>query len=692
MNALSVSSRYSAGKRFCFWTVVLILVPGLFLSARSAYPENVTLIWGTYLGGSSSEDVSRAIAVDSSGSVYVAGLTYSSGFPVTSGAFDPSFNGNIDVFVAKLNPSGTALVYSTFLGGSGDETHAADAAVDSCGCLFVVGTTRSADFPTTSGAYDTSINVSPDSPWDLFVTKLNASGSALLYSTYLGGGTGYGEVARSLGIDSSGCAYVIGTTGEPNFPVTSGAFDCNYDDMLDGFITKFNADGSALVYSTFLAGGTKWDYLDAGAVDSSGCVYVTGCTMNGYWPTTTGAFDRTRNAPIDPDPEMSRYGYYVADAFVTKLNASGSALAYSTWLGGSAENRGKGIAVDEAGRAYVCGTTVSNDFPVTSGSFDVTNDGVNGFITRLNPAGSGLEYSGFMRWTWDIAVDLSGCAYAAGVSLGSIATTAGAFDTTRESNCRYHFLVKVNDAGTALDYVTYAGKASNDGFVHCGVSVDGDGDVYLVGCCKSRDFPTTAGAFDETFNDTGGGDDVVVAKLTTDIAVSGTATFKYPGWSLESPVRIQYRLRDPGLPPGPPLHSGTMTVCLAPGNPAVGNYGIVATIADGTYDLALKHANHIADMKTVVISDGVATGIDFTLWAGDADGDNNFNTVYPTDQAGDNDVDLKDYYTLYYQYQGTKPVTAGYNADFNADGTINVLDYNGLKYGYVNRKNPGNWY
>ncbi len=174
-------------------------------------------------------------------------------------------------------------------------------------------------------------------------------------------------------------------------------------------------------------------------------------------------------------------------------------------------------------------------------------------------------------------------------------------------------------------------------------------------------------------------------------SLSGTVSFKYPGWT-KTTAPVMYQIRNPGLPPTTPVYSGTLTVTVTPGNPAGGAFTI-ADIVDGTYDVALKHANHAADFKSnVVLSGGNLTGLAFSLWSGDADGDNNFNTVYPTDTGGDNDVDIKDYYTLYYQYQGSKPITASYNADYNSDGTVNVLDYNGLKYGYLNRANPGNWY
>ncbi len=172
--------------------------------------------------------------------------------------------------------------------------------------------------------------------------------------------------------------------------------------------------------------------------------------------------------------------------------------------------------------------------------------------------------------------------------------------------------------------------------------------------------------------------------------VSGTAVFKYPGL-LRSPAPVLYQVRNPGLPPTAPVYHGTLTVSVATGNPASGAFTITG-VPNGTYDVALKHPNHIADMKNVVVSDADVSGFVFTLWAGDADGDNNFNTVHPTDPGGDNDVDIKDYYTLYYQYQESKPVTAGYNADFNGDGKTDLMDYRGLRYGFEKQSDPGNWW
>jgi hypothetical protein len=228
---------------------------------------------------------------------------------------------------------------------------------------YVTGATSSADFPTTPGAFDITLG----GPSDVFVTKLNASGSALIYSTFLGG-TGL-DRGIDIAVDGRGRAYVTGETSSADFPTTPGAFDITLGGPSDVFVTKLNASGSALVYSTFLGGSDS----DAGlgiAVGTRDRAYVTGETRSADFPTTPGAFDRTLGGSND--------------AFVTKLKASGSALVYSTFLGGSNLDLGFGIAVDGEGRAYVTGITASPTYPTTPGAFDTTfNGGEDAFVTKL---------------------------------------------------------------------------------------------------------------------------------------------------------------------------------------------------------------------------------------------------------------------------------------------------------------------
>ena len=325
------------------------------------------LAYSTFLGGTSTStffgqgDRGHDIAVDGTGRAYVTGNTVSSDYPTTPSAFDTTFNGSIDAFVTKLNTSGSALVYSTFL-GEANQDQGFGLAVRG-GRAYVMGHTSSSTYPTTPDAFDTTWNGT-----DAFVTQLNASGSALVYSTFLGG-TNF-DFGEDVAVDGTGMAYVIGITGSADYPTTPGTFDTTFNSDNDVFVTKLSASGSTLVYSTFL-GGTSRDW-GFGIAVRDGMAYVTGDTESADFPTTPGAFDTTYGGGISGG----------GDAFVTKFNASGSALAYSTFLGGTYFDRGNDIAV-QGGRAYVMGHTSSSAYPTTPGAFDTTWNGTDTFVTKL---------------------------------------------------------------------------------------------------------------------------------------------------------------------------------------------------------------------------------------------------------------------------------------------------------------------
>jgi hypothetical protein len=320
-------------------------------------PTGSALVYSTYLGGSD-WDQGSGIAVDSLGNAYVAGLTSSTDFPVTPGAFQTTSGGNSDAFVAKLNPTGSALIYSTFLGGSGYDFGWAIAA-DSAGNAYVTGQTDSSDFPTMNPLQPANHGVN-----DAFVAKLNPTGSALIYSTYLGGSNQ--DAGFGIAVDSAGNAYVAGSTWSTDFP-TMNPLQPTYGGGLDAFVAKIDPTGSALVYSTYL-GGSKWDVGQAIAVDSEGNAYVTGQTYS-------------LNFPID-NPVQKRNGGGL-DAFVSKLNPTGSALVYSTYLGGGGNDRGNGVAVDSAGNAYVTGYTASTNFPTLSPLQPANGGDGDAFVTKL---------------------------------------------------------------------------------------------------------------------------------------------------------------------------------------------------------------------------------------------------------------------------------------------------------------------
>ncbi len=451
------------------------------------------LLYSTYLGGSTIDD-GLNIAADASGNAYVTGETYSSDFPITAEAFQTTIAGPSDAFITKLNPTGTALLYSTFLGG-GDTDGGFALALDSSGNAYVTGATGSSDFPTTAGAPQTIYGGGEDA----FVTELDPSGASLLYSSYLGGSDS--EIGRGIAVDSSGNAYVTGETDSSDFPTTAGTFQTTYA-VVDVFVTKFNPTGTALLYSTYLGGSGIERGYDI-AVDSSGNAYVTGDTESSDFPVTAGAFQTT-------------YGGF-RDVFVTQLNPYGTSLLYSTYLGGSAtEDSYGGIAVDASGNAYVTGQTFSSDFPITAGAFQTTHGGfTDAFVTELNPTGSSLLYSTYLGGSGfdgglDIAVDSSGNAYVTGQADSSdFPTTLGAFQTIYGGG-EDAFVTELNPTGTGLLYSTYLGGSGFDSGLD--IAVDSSGNAYVTGETRSSDFPTTAGAFQTIY---GGNfyDDAFVAKL-----------------------------------------------------------------------------------------------------------------------------------------------------------------------------------
>jgi M6 family metalloprotease-like protein len=457
------------------------------------------LDWSTFLGWAE-EDRAMDIAVDDSGYVYVTGYTASDSFPTTVGAYQWGYNNGTSVFVTKFNRDGSGLVYSTYLnGGSADFGYSI--AVDGSGYAYVTGYTGSSSFPTTVGAYDVNYNGGTS---DVFVTKLNKSGSGLVYSTFLGGGVTGPDQGYAIAIDGSGNAYVTGYTYNSDFPTTAGAFDQSYNGDWDAFCTKLNTAGSGLHYSTFL-GGTDHDVGRAIAVDGSGYAYVAGWTQSSGYPTTIGAYDGTLTG--------------IEDAFVTKVGAAGTSLSYSTFLGASGLERGLGIDVDGSNKAYVTGYTSSWDFPTTASAYDqVMNGYVDAFVTKFNSAGSGLDYSTFLggnfkEYARGIAVDGAGNAYVTGVTDSvSFPTTSNAVDTSHNGGLDI-FQSKLNAGGTSLLFSTYLGSSGTDGGLDWPpeLAIDGEGSVYIAACTDSADFPVTAGAYDVSFN--GGWRDAVVCKI-----------------------------------------------------------------------------------------------------------------------------------------------------------------------------------
>lgn len=451
------------------------------------------LTYSTFLGGAG-VDSGTGVAVDASGNAYVSGWTGSTGFPTTAGVFDTGANGGLDAFITKLNPAGSALVYSTYIGGSQDD-QALGIAVDGAGAAFATGFTSSADFPTKAAlpppsvASDTDLNGSQDA----FVLKLTPSGG-LDYSTYLGGDSN--DQGLAIAVDARERAYVTGFTDSvTNFPFTPAALDKTANGGFDAFLTNFDQWGTGSGYSSYL-GGSGEDRGQGLALDGSGNVYLTGVTLSADFPATAGAFDTSFNGGA-------------GDAFVTKFAFVDSGndgdvytTAYSTFLGGDAEDRGSGVALGAAGAVYVTGRTAGT-FPTTAGAFDTSfNGSFDAFATKLDPTGSSLAYSTYLGGSGDdqglaIAPDSGGRSTVVGrTGSTNFPTTTGAFDTTANGGDDA-YVTKLAASGTSLTYSTYLGGSSTDRGQAVAVDVSG---TYVAGFANSGDFPTTPGAFDTTQN------------------------------------------------------------------------------------------------------------------------------------------------------------------------------------------------
>ena len=446
------------------------------------------LSYSTYLAGTGS-DAPLGIAVDSTGFAYVTGYTTSLDFPATAGAL----RGYSDAFVSKLNATGTALIYSTFIGGSYQDQ--ANAIAIEAGNAYITGFTYSFDFPFTSGA-------AVSGPANAFVVEVNASGS-LVYATGLGG-NGY-SVGTAIAVDTTGTAYAAGSTQASNFPVTTGALKTTKGTNNNAFVAKVNASGQ-VVFATYL-GGTGNDSATAIAVDPSGNTYVGGTAASANFPVTKGAFSTVLNGG--------------QDAFVAKLNASGSALIYATFLGGSSYEYAGGLAVDAAGDCFVTGTTASIDFPTTPGSFVSTVTGYRNswYVTKLNATGTKLVYSTYLlgspyQNTSFIALNSSGNAFVAGTNSGTFSTTPGALRMGPPPNSYETdvFLVKLSTAGTELNYSTLLGAAGTQ-TTASGLAFDGKGGIYLTGWTNGAAFPVTATAFQSSAPKPANGQSGFVAKI-----------------------------------------------------------------------------------------------------------------------------------------------------------------------------------
>jgi hypothetical protein len=439
------------------------------------------LSYSTYLGGTGSDQVA-GITVDVWGNAYLTGLTSSLDFP-TADPMQPQNRGLQDVFVAKLNREGSALVYATYLGGSGGDS-GVDIAVDWGGNAYVTGLTFSPDFPTVS-----PLQPAIAGPQDGFVAKLNSDGSALCFSTYLGGSGSEG--GTNIAVGRTGGIYLVGGTNSPDFP-TRNPLQPAIGGTQDSFVAGLKSDGSALLFSTYLGGSGNESSFGL-AVDLMKNIYVAGITDSIDFPTA---------APLQPTLGGS------SDAFAVKLAAGGGALIYSTYLGGNSVEIGNAIALDAAGNAYVTGVTFSTDFPTVNPLQPNLSGVTDAFVAKIDRTGSALCYSTYLGGTdqdsgADIAVDWRGNAYIAGVTLSIDFPTIDVAQPMPDPNPMppnartSAFVARINAAGSGLIYSSYLGGGGVDQAF--GIAVDLWGNAYVVGVTGSEDLPTTPGAFQREF-------------------------------------------------------------------------------------------------------------------------------------------------------------------------------------------------
>ena len=458
--------------------------------------DPMILVYSSYLGGASQFEAASGVAVDGSGAAYVTGYTNSADFPIKN-AYQKTNKGASDVFVTKFSSSGKALVYSTYLGGS-ESDGASAIAVDKNGAVYIAGGTSSPNFPIKN-----AVQKALRGDGDVFVAKLSPSGASLVYSTYLGGSRHDSEYpeegASGIAVDSVGAVYISGKTWCTDFP-TKNAFQkaLGKAPEADAFITKFSPSGKSILYSTYL-GGAYDDGVSGVAVDGSGAVYVTGTTLSTNFPAKN-AYQKTLRGE--------------SDVFVSKLSPSGKSIVYSTYLGGSGDDRWSAIALDSRGAAYITGVTESADFPVKN-AYQKTYGGgwEDVFVTKFSATGASLDYSGYLGGTkyeygCAIAVDGSGAAYIAGYTASTNFPTKNAFQKTYGGGYEDGFIAKLSSGGKNLVYASYLGGSENDDCDN--IAVDGRGAAYVIGNTRSPNFPLK-NAFQKTLQ---GYEDGFVAKFS----------------------------------------------------------------------------------------------------------------------------------------------------------------------------------
>jgi hypothetical protein len=456
------------------------------------------VIFSTFIGGQAFDnlwDMKR----DKNGNWVFCGTSPGFGYPITTGAYSTEVEGNSDdAFLSKLSADGSQMIFSTFFGGNMQEL-CQGLAIDNNDNILIVGSTSSDNLPITVGALNETLNLGGTSQEsDVFVSKFNSAGASLIYSTYLGGTET--ELGRSIAVDQEGNAYITGLTSSFLFPTTAGAFSSNYSGQVDAFVSKINASGTQLLYSTYVGGNSNEEVRKI-VVRTDGSAFVIGTTFSSNFPTTTGAIQTFRSG--------------IRDAFVFRLNQTGSGMIYSTFVGGNELEDGNAISVDEQNNAYITGFTRSDNFPVTANVFNGSfGGGEDAFISKINPNGTAFLFSAL----------LSGNSRDIGhaISLGSDntilitgETNSNNFQITPNAHSLEPFglndvfIAKISLDGSNLIYNTYFG--GNSAEIGYAIFDEGPDKLIVGGVTNSQNFPSTSGAFDNTHN---GFTDAFISKIS----------------------------------------------------------------------------------------------------------------------------------------------------------------------------------
>lgn len=436
------------------------------------------LTFSTFLGGLS-DDIINSIALDSSGNVYVAGETSSPDFPYVTGSYFATLRGPVDAFVSKLSADGTTLLYSTFIGGSSID-RALDVAVDLRGYAYVVGMTRSSDFPARGG-YDSTYGGAADA----FALKLDTNGSRLVYSSLFGGSSD--DIATGVAAEPDGRIYVTGHTQSSSFPTTPGAYQTSSNGR-EAFAMKLETTGRTLLYSTFVGGGGDDQAVDLALY--AGIAYIAG--------TTSSDGSAGSSFPVSTGAAQSNFGGLL-DGFVTAIDTNGRRVIFSSLLGGNGDDEIRGVAVDGAGAAFVTGQTNSSNFPVTTGAIQSSISGVNdAFVTRISAAGTSIDFStliggGGLETGVAVSVTPEGRTLVAGnTTSGNFPIVNGAVQALAGGG-QDIFVSELSPLGNSLIYSSYLGGTGNDSVQ--AMTHPGGLSLYLAGGTSSGDFPTTVGAY-----------------------------------------------------------------------------------------------------------------------------------------------------------------------------------------------------